>query len=101
MMPSSQALGDEVASNPASIGYFGLGWFDERRHKAIAVAQSADSDYVNPSRETATTGEYPIAREMYLYTAGEPSANVRKFIDFVLSDEGQEIVSQQDFVPIQ
>jgi phosphate transport system substrate-binding protein len=100
MLPSSQTIADEIAGNPSAIGYFGLGWLDSRRHKAVAIAQTAAGPYVTPTPETATSGEYPISRRLYLYTREEPRGAVDAFVDFVLSDQGQSIVTQQEFIPI-
>ena len=43
---------------------------------------------------------YPISRPLLFYTNGAPAGNVRKFVDFVLSKEGQEITEQMEFVPV-
>jgi len=45
-------------------------------------------------------GKYPISRPLFLYTNGSPEGLVKKFIDFVLSQEGQKIVLETDFVPV-
>lgn len=99
LMPSSQAIADEVAGNPAAIGYYGLGYVTQRQ-KSLAIAPKAGSPAVLPSVETVTSGEYPIARPLFMYTRGEPTGVVKEFMDFVLSDEGQRIVLDLDFVPI-
>jgi phosphate transport system substrate-binding protein len=100
MLASSQAVGSEVADNAAAIGYFGLGYLDKTKHKAIAVAKDAAGPYVEPSIETATSGKYPISRPLYFYTPGEPSGEVKSFIDFVRGEAGQHIVKELDFVPL-
>jgi phosphate transport system substrate-binding protein len=100
MLPSSQAVGSEVAGNAAAIGYFGLGYLDKTKHRAIAVAKDASGPYVEPSIETATSGKYPISRPLYFYTPGEPSGEVKDFIDFARSEAGQRIVKELDFVPL-
>lgn len=100
MLPSSQAIGSEVAGNEAAIGYFGLGYLDKTKHKAIAVAKDATGPYVEPSIETAASGKYPISRPLYFYTPGEPSGDVKGFIDFVRGEAGQRIVKELDFVPL-
>jgi phosphate transport system substrate-binding protein len=46
------------------------------------------------------TGEYPIARDLYMYTAGEPSATSRAYLDWILGPEGQAIVARLGFVPL-
>ncbi|MDO8683086.1 MAG: PstS family phosphate ABC transporter substrate-binding protein [Armatimonadota bacterium] len=100
MLPSSQTIAEEVTGNPAAIGYFGLGWLDRSKQKPLAIAQAKGKPYVEPSVETATSGEYPISRKLYLYTIGEPKGNIKKFVDFTLSKEGRKIVEEAGFVRI-
>lgn len=100
MLPSSQAIADEVASNSDAIGYVGMGYVQAERHKTVNVAKDANSTYVEPTPANVLNNTYPIARPLYVYTTNKPAGAVKAFIDFVLSDEGQKIVQQQEFVPI-
>jgi phosphate transport system substrate-binding protein len=100
MMPSSQAIIEEVDSNPTAIGYIGLGYLT-KKEKAVAVAKDSKSPYVVPTVQSVIQKRYPISRTLLFYTNGVPSGEVKSFIDFVLSKEGQEIVLKMDFVPIQ
>ena len=50
--------------------------------------------------QTALSKEYPLSRELYMYTNGEPKGEVAKFIAFVKSAEGQKIVAKEGFVPL-
>jgi phosphate transport system substrate-binding protein len=99
MMPSSQAIVEEVSANPSAIGYIGLGYLTSKE-KALAVAGKGSSNYVKPSIQTVLSGQYPIARSLYFYTNGEPAGNTKAFIDFVMSQKGQQIVRKMDFVPV-
>ena len=99
MMPSSQAIAQEVLRSRSAIGYLGLGYVT-KAHKAIGVKKNAGDPAVSPSIETAQNATYPISRPLYLYIAGEPEGGVKTFIDFVLSPAGQEIVRAMDFVPL-
>lgn len=99
MMPSSQAIVEEVISNTSAIGYIGLGYLNDKQ-KAIAVSKDEKSKYEKPSIKTVLSGEYPIARSLLFYTNGEPKEDVKTFIDFVLSKDGQKIVLKMDFVPL-
>lgn len=99
MMPSSQAIADEVSANPDAIGYFGLGYLTGKE-KGLAVAQDSNGEYVLPTIDTASSGKYPIARALLIYTDGEPKGTVKNFLEFVLSDEGQAVVKNLDFVPL-
>jgi len=99
LLSSSQAIADEVAGNPQAIGYYGMGYICAKQ-KAILVAKDEKSEYIAPTIENVVSGKYPISRPLFLYTNGEPQALVKKFIDFALSAEGQDIVLKTDFVPI-
>jgi phosphate transport system substrate-binding protein len=100
MLSSSQAIAEEVAGNPAAIGYYGMGYISTRQ-KPISVAKDENSEYETPTIENVLNGKYPISRPLFLYTNGEPKGLTRELIDFALSKEGQEIVLKTDFVPIQ
>jgi len=99
LMPSSQAIADEVAQNANAIGYYGMGYISPQQ-KTIAVAKDTKSAYVEPIIENVLSGKYPISRPLFLYTNGTPQGLVKKFIDFCLSKEGQQIVLDTDFVPV-
>lgn len=99
MMPSSQAIEQEIAVNRSSIGYFGLGYLSPRV-QSIHVKQEKTGTFVAPSVENALNGSYPLSRPLYFYLPGEPKGVVKQFVDFALSDEGQAIVLDMQFVPL-
>lgn len=99
MMPSSQAIIEEVNSNPSAIGYVGLGYLTPKE-KALAIANQKNYPYVLPSVKTVLSKQYPISRSLLFYTNGEPSGEVKSFVDYVLSPDGQKVVLNMDFVPV-
>lgn len=99
MMPSSQAIADEIATNLSAIGYYGMGYISPK-HKTIFVAKDEKSKYIEPTIINVISNAYPISRPLLIYTNGQPKGLVKKFVDFMLSKEGQEIVQKTDFVPI-
>ncbi len=99
LLSSSQAIADEVAGNSAAIGYYGMGYISAKQ-KPIAVTKDEKSEYEAPTIENVINGKYPISRPLFLYTNGSPQGLVKKFIDFALSKEGQDIVLATDFVPV-
>ncbi|MCK9614225.1 MAG: phosphate ABC transporter substrate-binding protein [Candidatus Omnitrophica bacterium] len=99
LLSSSQAIADEVAGNSAAIGYYGMGYISAKQ-KPIMVAKDEKAAYETPSIENVVNGKYPISRPLFLYTNGEPKELVKKFVDFCLSKEGQDIVLKTDFVPV-
>ena len=99
LLPSSQAIADEVKSNLDAIGYYGMGYIG-KDHKAVAVAKQAGLAFVSPSVDNVISGDYPISRPLFMYSNGEPHGLVKNFLDYILSAEGQVLVSKMDFVPI-
>jgi phosphate transport system substrate-binding protein len=99
LLPSSEGITAEVRQNPNAIGYDGLGYITEEE-KVLAIARDADSEYIYPSVETVNNGQYPIARDLYMYTNGEPSGDIYTYLAWVLSPEAQQIVAELGFVPI-
>lgn len=99
MLSSSQAIADEISNNPSAIGYYGMGYISPKQ-KAVMVAKDEKSEYLSPNVENVINGKYPISRPLFFYTNGEPQRLVKKFIDFCLSKEGQDIVLKMDFVPL-
>jgi phosphate transport system substrate-binding protein len=98
LLSSSQAIADEVAANSAAIGYYGMGYISGKQ-KTIAVAKDDKSGYVEPNIENVLSGKYPISRPLFLYTNDQPQGLIKKFVDYALSKEGQDIVVKTDFVP--
>lgn len=99
MMPSSQAIVQEVQSSEAAIGYAGIGYVTPQL-KVIHVAKKPGDPAIAPSIDTVQSGEYPISRPLLFLTRGGPQGSIKTFIDFVLGPQGQEIVKTLDFVPL-
>jgi phosphate transport system substrate-binding protein len=98
LMPSSQGIGTEVQQNPNAVGYDGLGYVTAEQ-KTIAVARTAAGPYVLPSVRTVLDKTYPVSRPLYMYTAGEPTGAVKKYLDWIVGD-GQKLVREIGFVPL-
>jgi phosphate transport system substrate-binding protein len=99
LLPSSEGIIAEVRQNPNAIGYDGLGYVPDDL-KMIAIAEDGGA-YVLPAIETVNDRSYPIARDLYMYTNGEPAGVVKEYLDWILSPEAQEIVAELGFVPIE
>jgi len=93
-MAGNEQIAAEVASNPYGIGYVGLAYTQTKGVKVLAI------DGVKPSIETVKSKQYPLSRPNFLYTNNLPHGLTAEFIDFVLSEEGQSIVSRVGFVPL-
>lgn len=102
LLPSSEGIIAEVRDNPNAIGYDGLGYVPhDGTVKVIALASGPGKPYVLPSIETVNDKSYPVARDLYMYTSGEPKGAVKDYLDWIMtSSESQDIVSKLGFVPI-
>jgi phosphate transport system substrate-binding protein len=100
LLPSSEGISAEIRDNPNTIGYDGLGYVTPDM-KVIAVARDSESEFVLPSAETVNNGEYPIARDLYMYTNGEPTGAAKEYLNWIMSSEAQEIVTKLGFVPLE
>ena len=99
LLPSSEVITSETRDNPNVIGYDGLGYVTPDV-KVIAVGSKPDGFFILPSATTVNDGQYPIARDLYMYTNGQPTGAVEDYINWIMTSEAQAIVTQLGFVPI-
>jgi phosphate transport system substrate-binding protein len=99
LLPSSEGIVSEVRQNPNAIGYDGLGYVPSDL-KTIAIAPEQGQPYILPSIATVNDKTYPIARDLYMYTNGEPTGPLKDYLDWIVSPEAQQIVADQGFVPV-
>lgn len=100
LMPSSVGITSEIRRNPNAIGYDGLGYVDPEHEKILLVAVDKEAPFVRPSPETASDNSYPLSRNLFMYTAGEPTGPVADYLSWILGQEGQQIVADLGFVPL-
>lgn len=113
--PGNGAVVDAVAENPDAIGYAAMAYVNGRvRPLALAVTAArtvatrrdlpSSEQAVSATTETVRSGQYPLARAMYVYLNHAPQRQVRElpraFIEFILSSEGQSIVAREGFIPL-
>ena len=98
LLPSSEGIISEVRQNPNAIGYDGLGYVPKDL-KVVAIAKEADGAYVLPSIATVNDKSYAIARDLYMYTNGQPKGAVKDYLEWIISPEAQTIVAELGFVP--
>lgn len=99
LLPSSEGITAELAYNRNAIGYDGLGYVTDDV-KVLAVAANPSGPYVLPSAASVNDGTYPIARDLYMYTAGQPTPEAQAYLDWIIGPDGQAIVTQLGFVPV-
>ncbi|MBC2708474.1 MAG: phosphate ABC transporter substrate-binding protein PstS family protein [ANME-2 cluster archaeon] len=90
---SNSAMQIEVVSNGNAIGYLSLGYVNSDV-KAVSL------DGIEPTIENVQSGDYAISRTLLMITNGAPDDDEQAFLDFVLSDDGQQIVEDENFIPV-
>lgn len=102
LMPSTSAIIQSVTQDVWAIGYVGLGYGVQAgdKVKMLHVKNDENAPAVVPSVATVQDASYGIARPLHFYTDGVPSGMTKDFVDFVLSDAGQQIVLESGYVPI-
>ena len=94
LQASNGTVVQTVAQNANAIGYIGLGYVD-RQTKALTIDGKA------ATAADAKTKAWPLSRELYFFTNGEPKAAVKHFTDFMLdAKKGQKLVKETGFVPL-
>ena len=98
-MQGSKDVVDAVATTPCAIGYSGMGYKTDGV-RFVPVAPGPDAVGVLPSVAAVYDHSYPIARGLYMYTAGPGSSAAQAFITWVRTDAGQQVVDAGGFVPL-
>jgi phosphate transport system substrate-binding protein len=91
---SNGAMKGAISQDPFGIGYVSVGHIDN------SVAPVAFNG-IEPSLQNVKEGKYAISRGLFSNTKGEPTGLVKKFIDYLFTNEGQQIVAENGFVPVQ
>lgn len=95
---SNGAVLQTVAQTPGSIGYVSIG-FVSGDVKALPVWYNADK-IVAPTLDNVKTRSYPVSRDLYVITNGNPSGLAGDFISYILSADGQKIVADEGYVTV-
>jgi phosphate transport system substrate-binding protein len=98
-MNGSKDVVELVSKTPGAIGYSGLG-YATGAVKIVKVAKKKGEAAVLPTVATVLDKSYPISRPMFMYTPGEPTAHVKKYLDWIHSPAGQKIVEESGYVPL-
>jgi phosphate transport system substrate-binding protein len=98
-MNGSKDVVELVGKTPNALGYSGLG-YATADVKIVKVAKKKGEAAVKPSIPTVLDKSYPISRPLFMYTPGEPSPQVKKYLDWIMSGAGQKIVETSGYVPL-
>lgn len=101
--PGSSAVVQGVANDRFAMGYSGLGYMTSGV-KALRVSLTTGDKAFEPSAENALSGDYPIARFLYLYVNKNPNQSLEplraEFIKLIFSQQGQEVVVKDGYFPV-
>jgi phosphate transport system substrate-binding protein len=97
-MHGSKDVVDLVENTPCAIGYSGLAYKTDHV-KVPCVLKEEGGACVAPSVQTAVDQSYPIARPLFMYTAGAPQGATKEYIDWLMSNEGQCIIEKKGYAP--
>jgi phosphate transport system substrate-binding protein len=107
-IPGTSAVAEAVAKDPAGIGFGGVAYFATNpKLKILKIARDEKSEPITPllaggriNFDVVWSQTYPIARYLYVYSAGQPKGAVKEYLDWILGSKGQEIVEKIDYVPL-
>jgi phosphate transport system substrate-binding protein len=97
-LPGTAAVVNAVKKDINGIGYGGAAYAVGVKH--AKVKKDANSPSSLPSAETIGKGEYPITRFLYMYMRNRPTGEAKKYIDWILSQEGQRVVTDVGYFPV-
>lgn len=92
VISTTQEIINKVSKEKYAIGYGGIGYDGKVIHSKI--------NGIEPTEENILNDKYPIARYLHFYTLNTPDGVVKKFINWVLSPEGQKIVREEGYIPL-
>ena len=98
-MPATGGIIQSVGQTKGAIGYVGLAYLN-KDVKAVHVSYDGGKTYIEPSVANAKNKTYPIVRPLFFYYEVKSEKKVKPFVDYVLSDKGQKIVSEIGFITV-
>lgn len=98
-MPATGAIIQSVSQTPGAIGYVGMAYVT-KDVKDLLVSYDGGKNFVEPTVANAKAGKYPIVRPLFYYYEAKSEAKVKNFINFILSAEGQKIVTEVGYISL-
>ncbi len=101
--PGSASVVQGIGNDKYAIGYSGIG-YTTSDVRAIPIAKDDKSEFVIESYENVKSGKYPLSRFLYVYVAKNPTKEfdplVKEFLKFIMSQEGQQVVAKDGYMPL-
>ena len=95
-LPGTAAVVNAVAKEKNGIGYGGAAYAKGVKELKLKVG----AEEFAPTLENVKSGKYPLSRALFFYLRDKPSGDSKAFIDFCLSDAGQQVVKQVGYFPV-
>jgi phosphate transport system substrate-binding protein len=86
----------KIAQSNSAIGMLSYAWVND---EVRAVGIRDNQSIVSPTRKAIRRGDYPIIRNLSFITAGEPNGEVKAFLEYLKSPEGQQLVEESGYIP--
>lgn len=97
-LPGTAAVVSAVVNDRFGIGYGGVAW--DKGVRAVPIRKDDNSPAIEPTIENITKGIYPISRELYWFFNAVPTGDMKQFLNWALSDDGQKVALATDYVPL-
>ncbi|MEO3763930.1 phosphate ABC transporter substrate-binding protein [Streptomyces sp. B8F3] len=86
---------NKLKSTPGAVAPLSTGFIEGHNDLAAVTL-----DEVAPSSENVASGKYPMSRPLYMITNGEPKGTAKEFIDYILTDKGQTLLSKHGYLTL-
>jgi phosphate transport system substrate-binding protein len=97
-LPGTAAVVNAVSKDVNGIGYGGIAWATGVKYAAV---RKGDSDpAILPTIEAVSDGSYPISRDLYWFFNGKPDGELKKLVNWALSEAGQKVAADMDYIPL-
>ena len=90
---------NKVGSTRGALSQLSASWADEKKVFALGIKLD-DGTAIQPTTEHIASHKYPLSRPLFLLTKGEPTGEAKTFVDFMLSESGQELVKKHGYLPL-
>ncbi len=97
-LPGTASVVSAVVNDKFGIGYGGIAW--DKGVRAVPVRKDDKTAAIEPTMENIINGSYPISRELYWFFNGVPTGDVKQFMNWALSEDGQKVAQAVDYVPL-
>jgi phosphate transport system substrate-binding protein len=97
-MPGTAAVVNAVAKEKHGIGYGGAAY--AKGIRVLGIKKDDASPAVTPDLAHVQDGSYALSRPLFFYVRNKPAGDIKAFVDWVLSKEGQDIVTKVGYFPV-